>query len=138
MAAFNNYDASSFDGVRSSWQFRGDKLKKLSRKRGGSIVDLLNKADVTTTPTLVMSIGGLGGETLNEVKKQLKKRVKPQVAGNERVLLAALDTCQDDIDSKKENLNNNNNNEIGFFNLKNSSFIIVLSFLSAVCKHYYK
>lgn len=114
MPAFNNYDASSFDGVRSSWQFRGDKLKKLSRKRGGSIVDLLNKADVTTTPTLVMSIGGLGGETLNEVKKQLKKRVKPQVAGNERVLLAALDTCQVDIDSKKENLDNDNNNEIGF------------------------
>ncbi len=116
MADFNNYDASSFDNVRRSWQFRGDKLKKLSRKRGGSIVDLLNKADITTTPTLVMSIGGLGGETLNEVKKQLKKRVKPQVAGQERVLLAALDTCQVDIDSKKENLynNNNNNNDIGF------------------------
>lgn len=114
MPAFNNYEASSFDGVKRSWQFRGDKLKKLSRKRGGSIVDLLNKADITTTPTLVMSIGGLGGETLNEVKKQLKKRVKPQVNGQERVLLAALDTCQSDIDEKKENLDNDNNNEIGF------------------------
>lgn len=104
---FDSYSKGKFDGVKMNWDFTGDKVKKLSRNRGGSLVDLVAKSDPVIRPTLVLSIGGLGGNTLNEIKKKFIERVKPQIPGQEMVLFAELDTDQGWMDNLKEDATGN-------------------------------
>ncbi len=101
---FDGYSEHNFTTVRRSWDFRGDKVKKLSRKRGGSIVDLVSKSKVVSTPTLVVSLGGLGGDTLNEVKKKFIRRVEPQIPGQEKVLFVEVDTDSNWLSRNEEKL----------------------------------
>lgn len=110
--AFAGYSEHDFTNIRKSWDFRGDKVKKLSRKRGGTIVDLVSKSDVVSTPTLVVSLGGLGGDTLNEVKKKFIRRVKPQTPGKEMVLFAEVDTDANWLSNNEEKINSENS--LGF------------------------
>ena len=109
---FDSYEKTSFEEVRSKWVFTGDKVKKLSRSRGGSIIDLVPKSDPVDTPTLVVSIGGLGGDTLNQIKKKFIERVKPQPTGQEKVLFVELDTDDNWMKNLRESVDSDSN--IGF------------------------
>ena len=50
--------------------YTGDNLRRLEAKNGGSVLDLFRKAKATQTPTLIVGLGGLGGRTLNRIKKK--------------------------------------------------------------------
>ena len=78
-------------------RYTGDRLKKLRRENGGSIVDLVEKVEPTRVPTLIVGLGGLGCKTLNTTKKKYLERVRE--SGRKTVHFLALDTCKEDIDN---------------------------------------
>lgn len=68
--------------------YRGSKLKMLSAKNGGSIIDLLSKAEASKTPTIIVGLGGLGGETVNLIKKKYIENINDI---DNRIQFLALD-----------------------------------------------
>ena len=91
-------------------RYTGDRLKKLRRENGGSIVDLVEKVEPTRVPTLIVGLGGLGCKTLNTTKKKYLERVRE--SGRKTVHFLALDTCKEDID----NLISSDTNPEGYLN----------------------
>lgn len=75
-------------------QYRGAKLKMLSAKNGGSIVEILSKTDATQTPTLIIGLGGLGGQTVNLIKKKYIENIRDDET-NPRIQFLALDVDKD-------------------------------------------
>lgn len=68
--------------------YRGSKLKMLSAKNGGSIIDLISKADASKTPTIIVGLGGLGGKTVNLIKKKYIENINDPEG---RIQFLALD-----------------------------------------------
>lgn len=103
-------------------RYTGDRLKKLRRENGGSIVDLIEKVESTSVPTLIVGLGGLGCKTLNTTKKKYLERVREN--GKKTVYFLALDTCKEDID----NLISSDTNTEGYLN--GSEWVAINSDLS--------
>ena len=50
------------------------------------------------TPTIVVSLGGLGGQTLNVLKGKFIR----QIGGSDHIYFRMIDTCQTEIDNLKK------------------------------------
>lgn len=74
--------------------YRGSKLKMLSAKNGGSIIDLLSKADASKTPTIIVGLGGLGGKTVNLIKKKYIENINDPKG---RIQFLALDVDEESM-----------------------------------------
>lgn len=72
------------------------KLEKLSIDQEG-VAFVGQRAKATTYPTIVMSLGGLGGEALGQLKKKFVK----EVGNASHVHFLAIDTCDDDLSKRK-------------------------------------
>ncbi len=69
-------------------------LSKLDLMEGTGIFTNNTKVDSVDQPTIIISLGGLGGKTLNKLKNQIKRRVN---AENNFIRLLAIDSSEDDI-----------------------------------------
>ena len=72
------------------------KLEKLSIENEG-VAFVGKKAKATTNPTIVLSLGGIGGEALGELKRKFRK----EVGKAENVHFLAIDTCEEDLDKRR-------------------------------------
>ena len=74
-----------------------EKLRELELKRGGAAF-ASQRSSVTPTPTIVVSLGGLGGQTLNVLKGKFIR----QIGGSDHIYFRMIDTSQTEIDNLKK------------------------------------
>lgn len=70
-------------------------LDKLKLKNGGSIIMDTQKSKLTSTPTLLIGLGGLGCKTLNQIKRKVLaefEKLNPDI-----IRFVAIDTCKEDL-----------------------------------------
>ena len=77
------------------------KLSKLEYKNGGYIVDLQSRTKATTVPTLVISLGGLGGKTLNKIKERYIKSINDE---KKTIDFLAVDTSENDLQAIRKSM----------------------------------
>ncbi len=70
-------------------------LKRLDVMEGTGIFTNNTKVDSVDQPTVIISLGGLGGKTLNKLKNQIKRRVNKD--GNS-IRLLAIDSAESDME----------------------------------------
>lgn len=71
-----------------------ENLRKLDVMEGTGIFTNNTKVDSVDQPTVIISLGGLGGKTLNKLKYQIKRRVNKE---NNSIRLLAIDSSDGDI-----------------------------------------
>lgn len=76
-------------------KYHGDALEKISNSKGGSLIEV-DKATALNEPALVISLGGLGGLTLNALKKKYLEEVSRVTRKNIEFL--AVDTSTAELD----------------------------------------
>jgi len=69
-------------------------LSKLDVMEGTGIFTNNTKVDSVDQPTIIISLGGLGGKTLNALKAQIRRRVNKE---NNSIRLLAIDSSEADI-----------------------------------------
>lgn len=69
-------------------------LSKLDLMEGSGIFTNNTKVNSVDQPTVIISLGGLGGKTLNALKKQIKSRVNQE---NNSIRLLAIDSADSDL-----------------------------------------
>lgn len=70
-------------------------LDKLKLRNGGSIIMDTQKSKLTSTPTLLIGLGGLGCKTLNQIKRKVLaefEELNPDI-----IRFVAIDTCKEDL-----------------------------------------
>ena len=70
-------------------------LSKLDVMDGTGIFTNNTKVDSVDQPTVIISLGGLGGKTLNKLKNQIKRRVNKE---NNSIRLLAIDSAESDME----------------------------------------
>lgn len=71
-----------------------EKLKALEVERGG-VAFASKRSQVKPNPTIVISLGGLGGKTLNILKGKFAK----EIGTSDHVYFRMIDTCENDMSS---------------------------------------
>lgn len=71
-----------------------EKLKALEVERGG-VAFATTRSQVKPNPTIVISLGGLGGKTLNILKGKFEK----EIGSSDHVYFRMIDTCENDMNS---------------------------------------
>lgn len=74
-------------------QIKKDKLKELELNRSG-VAFVSEKSHVKPNPTIIISLGGLGGKTTN----MLKGKFEREIGESDKVFFRVLDTDVDDTD----------------------------------------
>ncbi|MBQ9986069.1 MAG: hypothetical protein IJP38_07150 [Oscillospiraceae bacterium] len=69
-------------------------LANLDLEYGSGIFKDNTRVNSVNQPTVIISLGGLGGKTLNSLKRQIMRRVKPE--GN-AIRLLAIDSADNDL-----------------------------------------
>jgi len=69
-------------------------LSKLDVMEGTGVFSNNTKVDSVDQPTVIISLGGLGGKTLDELKKQIMRRVNKE---NNSIRLLAIDSADADL-----------------------------------------
>ncbi len=77
------------------------KLSSLENKNGGCIVELQSRANATDVPTLVISLGGLGGMTLNKIKERYIKTINDK---DKIIDFLAIDTSEPDLQAIRKSM----------------------------------
>ena len=70
-----------------------EKLRDLELERGG-VAFVSERSSATPTPTVIISLGGLGGQSLNALKGKFIR----QIGGSDHIYFRMVDTCQEDMD----------------------------------------
>lgn len=70
-------------------------LNKLDVMEGTGIFTNNTKVDSVDQPTVIISLGGLGGKTLNKLKSQIKRRVNKE---NNSIRVLAIDSAESDME----------------------------------------
>ena len=73
-------------------------LKELSAAQGGSLVKEIVKSKMKPGPVIFISLGGLGGKTL----ERLKNLIKNEYEDNPHCAFLAIDTAQTDLADRKD------------------------------------
>lgn len=69
-----------------------EKLRDLELERGG-VAFVSERSSVTPTPTVIISLGGLGGQTLNALKGKFIR----QIGGSDHIYFRMIDTDEKDM-----------------------------------------
>lgn len=88
-------------------QAKKDKLKELELNKSG-VAFVSEKSHVKPNPTIIISLGGLGGRTVNMLKGKFEK----EIGSSDKVFFRVIDTCVDDTNkiSKVKNDGTRNSN----------------------------
>lgn len=70
-----------------------EKLSALDLSEGSGIFSKNKRINSVNNPIIVISLGGLGGKTLNQLKREIKHRVNPQNS----IRLLAIDSADQDL-----------------------------------------
>ena len=70
-------------------------LSKLDVMDGTGIFTNNTKVDSVNQPTIIISLGGLGGKTLNKLKSQIRRRVNQE---SNSIRLLAIDSSEKDME----------------------------------------
>ena len=76
-------------------EFQRQNLNKLDVIEGTGIFTNNIRVDSVDQPTVIISLGGLGGKTLNKLKSQVKRRVNIE---NNSIRMLAIDSDESDME----------------------------------------
>ena len=108
-------------------RYHGDALDKISNRKGGSLIEV-DKAAALNEPAFIISLGGLGGMTLNELKKKYLEGVSRETRKN--IVFLAVDTCTAALDDIRINPSTGEMNPSGY--IEDDEFCNIITNVPAI------